>query len=106
MNLNRNPRFEQFDLDDDAEIADFLAAHAAEMEDLMPEGTAPRHTQVSAGFRAALGGGMAEIPGYDLDKPADDDGPVDMSIFLAPAKPLELPAAPKPLQLDFTRPTR
>lgn len=70
MNLNRNPRFEQFDLDDDRALADFLLAHVEEMSELMPPG--PRHptARVDDAFTRALGGGLSEV--YSLDV-ADDD---------------------------------
>lgn len=60
MNLNRNPRFEQFDLEDNADLCEFMAAHVAELKDLMPEGLRPSGRQMQDGFKAALGGGMSE----------------------------------------------
>jgi hypothetical protein len=80
MNLNRNPRFEQFDLDNDSEIADFLEAHAAEMANLMPEGDRPTAAQTAAGFAQSLGGGVASFDGYDATEgPEADDGAFDMT---------------------------
>jgi len=80
MNLNRNPRFEQFDLDDDPEICAFFQAHADEMEDLMPPGPAPQNIQVDAGLTKALGGGLSDI--YALSSAVDDDATFDMSKYL------------------------
>lgn len=60
MNLNRNPRFEQFDVDDDLEIADFFEAHIAEMEVLMLPGFAVSTREVDQAFAGALGGGLSD----------------------------------------------
>lgn len=60
MNLNRNPRFEQFDLDDDAELADFFEAHISEMEAVMPEGFAVSVRTVDQAFAGAMGGGLSD----------------------------------------------
>lgn len=86
MNLNKNPRFEQFDLDDDATIYEFFRHHVAEMADLMPAGPVVPHSAVSAGFVAALGGGVA--PGVDLSAPDEegDGGDFDTMILLAASK--------------------
>lgn len=56
MNLNANPRFEQFDLDDDPALCDFFAAHVAEMRALMPPGFAWTTPVVDAAFAKAMGG--------------------------------------------------
>lgn len=50
MNLNRNPRVEQFDLDDDPRIADFFQAHFDEMGAVMPEGPVVPTAKVDAVF--------------------------------------------------------
>jgi hypothetical protein len=86
MNLNKNPRFEQFDLDDDAVIYEFFRRHVAEMADLMPPGPTVPHSAVKAGFIAALGGGVA--PGVDLSAPDEegDGGDFDTMILLAASK--------------------
>jgi len=60
MNLNRNPRFEQFDLDDDPAIFDFFERHVSEMEELMPPGLKPRAADVWSGYERALGGGVSD----------------------------------------------
>lgn len=59
MNLNRNPRFEQFDIDDDPVLADFLQAHCDEMSETMPAGLAQPTRVVDAAFVASMGGGLS-----------------------------------------------
>lgn len=56
MNLNRNPRFEQFDIDDDPALADFLQAHVDEMCELMPAGLYHKTNVVDSAFGRAMGG--------------------------------------------------
>lgn len=60
MNLNRNPRFEQFDIDDDAVVCDFLEAHLNELHALMPPGFEWTTHQIDAQFKASMGGGLSE----------------------------------------------
>lgn len=50
MNLNRNPRFEQFDIDDSAQLAEFFGAHFDDMSTEMPEGASVRTADVDAVF--------------------------------------------------------
>lgn len=71
MNLNRNTRFEQFDLDDDPAVYEFLRAHVAELVESMPPGFVVPAATIDAAFREALGGGLAE--GVDLDAGDDED---------------------------------
>lgn len=56
MNLNRNPRFEQFDLDESREICDFFAAFVDELEQTHPPGIDFDGSEVHAAFEASLGG--------------------------------------------------
>lgn len=56
MNLNRNPRFEQFDMDDDPALADFLQAHVDEMCELMPPGIKHATNLVDSAFSRAMKG--------------------------------------------------
>ena len=94
MNLNRNPRFEQFDLDDDSEIADFLEEHAHEMEDLMPPGVRPPSQSVSSGFTRAMGGTVSKSYGHGKDDTVDMDALLGLtSVDIPPAefKSLTLP---------------
>ena len=72
MNLNRNPRFEQFDLDEDEALADFFDAHVSEMEDLMPEGFQARAREVRDAFERALGGTAGD--GAPGDSPDSSEG--------------------------------
>ena len=60
MNLNRNPRFEQFDIDDDPAIFRLFEGLIEEMETSAPEGLDGDPSQVEAAFVSALGGGVAE----------------------------------------------
>ena len=50
MNLNTNPRFEQFDIDDDPAICGFFAGHFAEMSEAMPPGPAVDTREVDRVF--------------------------------------------------------
>lgn len=60
MNLNRNPRFEQFDLDDDASICEFFEAWVREIEATHPPGVQFEEAEAEAAFQAALGGTVEE----------------------------------------------
>lgn len=60
MNLNRNPRFEQFDLDESAEICDFFEAWVRELEELHPPGVRFDGAEAEAAFQAAMGGTVEE----------------------------------------------
>ena len=50
MNFNRNPRFEQFDLDDDAMIYDFFDAAVNELYDGVPVGLDADRSEIESGF--------------------------------------------------------
>lgn len=95
MNLNRNPRFEQFDLDDDAGIADFFLEYATELAEATPAGLKTAWRNVAAPFEAALGGGVSEV--YKLERPGrhGDDAAIDMNKLALDATP------PAPLQLGL-----
>jgi len=54
MNLNRNRRWEQFDLDDNAEIFGFFDRWFVEMAEKMPEGCSPPGSVVHSVFEDAL----------------------------------------------------
>jgi hypothetical protein len=54
MNLNRNQRWENFDLDDSAEICDFFEKLVSEMESLTPRGPQPGEKAVEEAFQLAL----------------------------------------------------
>lgn len=71
MNLNRNPRFEQFDLDDDAAICDFMAAVVDEVFESTPQGYDVGHRELNAAFVAAMGGGVSGV--YRLPDGDDPD---------------------------------
>lgn len=54
MNLNRNERWENFDLDESAELCDFFEGLVAELERLTPPGPAPGESVVQDAFHRAL----------------------------------------------------
>lgn len=60
MNLNRNPRFEQFDLDESRAICEFFAAFVEELEATHPPGIDFDGSEVHAAFEASLGGTVEE----------------------------------------------
>ncbi len=56
MNLNRNPRFEQYDVDESPELCEFFVAHFEEMAAEMPKGPTVPTSEVDAVFDRALRG--------------------------------------------------
>ena len=60
MNLNRNPRFEQFDLVDDSRIHDFYGAWFDELARAAPHGLTFDESAQEAAFNTALHGGASE----------------------------------------------
>jgi len=67
MNLNRNPRFEQFDIDTDPRIAQFFCAHFDEMAGEMPDGPRVSTAEVDAVFgRLARGINPFSAPPADI----------------------------------------
>jgi hypothetical protein len=54
MNLNRNRRWENFDLDVDPSLCDFFEALVSELEAISPPGPAPTNRQVEDAFSHAL----------------------------------------------------
>lgn len=54
MNLNRNRRFENFDIDDNAEICDHFEALVDELGEKMPPGLTPPHAEVERVFARSL----------------------------------------------------
>ena len=72
MNLNRNRRFEQFDLDDDQAIAAFFLGFADECQAANPSGLDARSPEVEGGFDKVL---MAKTIGGEVavrDESEDD----------------------------------
>lgn len=88
MNLNRNPRYEQFDIDDDPDLCAFLLGHVREIEERMPQAFDFSTRQCDAVFAGSLGGGLSEV--YSLHDD-DHDGPVDMDSMLRSLN-LDMPA--------------
>lgn len=76
MNLNRNPRFEQFDLDDDPALCEFLKAHSDEMSELLPPGFGVKTRVVDKAFKDSMGGGLSDVyeqsDDFDMDKLLND----------------------------------
>lgn len=56
MNFNRNPRFEQFDIDESVEICEFFERWLAELEELTPPGPSQDMDVINDVFAAALDG--------------------------------------------------
>jgi hypothetical protein len=54
MNLNRNPRWEQFDLDDSADIADFFTSLYDEVAESTPAGLVIPSNKIDAVFQSAF----------------------------------------------------
>jgi len=81
MNLNRNPRFEQWDLDDDPALYAFVAAWFDELEATAPHGMMFQESSAEAAFKSALSGRVsdadivAELTGADAVKPGDEQRP-------------------------------
>lgn len=60
MNLNRNPRLEQFDVDDSQELCEFFAQIVNEIFEKMPPGLTRESMQCDSVFPELLGGGMSD----------------------------------------------
>lgn len=71
MNLNRNARLEQFDLDDSREICNFIGSVVDEVFEQMPAELEASMDDVNRVFAAALGGGTSDV--YRLS--VDGEGP-------------------------------
>jgi hypothetical protein len=71
MNMNRNIRHEQFDIDCDRGVVDFYLRWFGSLESLAPCGGSPTHTEAKASLEGALGGGLAASHVYRavIDKP-------------------------------------
>lgn len=67
MNLNRNPRFEQFDLDDSEDICKFFRDHITELMESSQAGLFVPCHEVDDVFRKALGGGISDVYSFDDD---------------------------------------
>ena len=60
MNLNRNPRLEQFDLDDSPELCEFFAGIVEEIFEKMPPGLTRKANVCDQVFPALIGGGLSD----------------------------------------------
>lgn len=60
MNLNRNPRLEQFDIDDSLELCEFFAEIVREIYVKIPPGLISESAQSDLDFADLLGGGISD----------------------------------------------
>lgn len=88
MNLTANPRAENFDAEDSPAIADFFAAHTADVFQTLPAGAFTNHKPAAKHFERALGGGLALDAYAERDqRPTSNGDRLDMPALLAPPKP-------------------
>jgi len=60
MNLNRNPRLEQYDLDDSLDLCEFFQGVIDEIFEKMPPGLVKTARQCDQVFPTLIGGGMSD----------------------------------------------
>jgi len=60
MNLNRNPRLEQFDIDDSSELCEFFQGIIDEIFEKMPRGLARKVDVCDQVFPTLIGGGLSD----------------------------------------------
>jgi hypothetical protein len=60
MNLNRNPRLEQYDIDDSLELCEFFKGIIDEIFEKMPPGLTKKTTVCDNVFPQLLGGGISD----------------------------------------------
>ena len=90
MNLTANPRAENFDVEDSAPVADFFAAHAADIFHKLPLGAFTNHKPAAKHFERALGGGLAVDAYAERDaRPTSNGDRLDMAALTAPPKPID-----------------
>lgn len=106
MNLTANPRAENFDAEDSPAVADFFAAHAADIFQKLPLGAFTNHRPAAKHFERALGGGLAVDAYAERDtRPTSNGDRLDMAALTAAPKPYPaatmaaLVAPPKQLTL-------
>lgn len=99
MNLNRNPRFEQWDLNDDPKLFAFMSDWFDELAENAPRGLVFKEEESQAAFLAARGGSvtddrlMRELSGGKIES---------MPSRAKPVAPLEAAALPSESVLDCT----
>ena len=76
MNLNRNPRLEQFDLDDSEELCDFFRGIIDEVFEKMPPGLVKKVKVCDQVFPTLIGGGISDQYG-EKNIPASWGGNMD-----------------------------
>ena len=62
MNLNRNTRVEQFDLDDDSALYDWFMGLVDEIRASVPHGLDVPAASIAHAFEASMGGGAPVVP--------------------------------------------
>lgn len=70
MNLNRNPRFEQFDIDDDAEMLAYFQDFVGEIRRHAPKGIRSNEHEIEVGFNEAL---VCQTCGGEIMAPEEAD---------------------------------
>jgi hypothetical protein len=88
QNLTANPRAENFDAEDSPAIADFFAAHAADVFAKLPVGAFTNHKPAAKHFERALGGGLALDAYAERDqRPTSNGDRIDMAALTQAPKP-------------------
>ena len=88
QNLTANPRSENFDAEDSPAIADFFAAHTADIFEQLPAGAFTTHKPAAKHFERALGGGLALDAYAERDqRPTANGDRLDLDRLMTPPKP-------------------
>ena len=74
MNLNKNPRFENFDIDDNEEIAGLFHRHFDEMQEQQRPGFVSARSEIDAVFRKVRAG----LNAFDDDEAPPEVVPADL----------------------------
>ena len=104
MNLNRNPRFENFDVDDNGDIADHFDAHFNEMSETMEPGPEHDTAYVDAVF-SRLARGLVPFDMVTMDEMATKgaplyDSPADMRKWVTARLAARRIARKRPATMD------
>ena len=108
QNLTANPRAENYDAEDSAELANFFGAWFAEVFAELPAGAFTNHKPAAKHFERSLGGGLAVDAYAERDqRPTANGDRLDMAKLMAPPAPIPaetmaaLMAPTKPIQLSL-----
>jgi len=93
MNLSRNPRIEQFEIDDDAEIFEFYEGVCKSIASVTPAGMASVWGNIAKALKLSLTGGLIDFDDLELDPAVDVDAmlaeladePIDVDALIAEA---------------------